>query len=499
MRMASDNKTDVNSFKIKTAGFFLGIILFVIMWLFLDFGSEYQNAKLVAAVATLMAAWWITEAIPLSATSLVPLILFPLLNLVSASDIAGQYINSTIFLFIGGFIIAIAMEKWNLHKRIAMSVILFFGSSPSKIILGFMIASGFISMWISNTATCLMVLPIGLSIIYKVESEFGEERSSNFSKSLMIAIAYSCTIGGIATLIGTPPNLIFQRVYKISFPAAEMIKFSEWMVFGVPLAAVMMILTWAILTKLVFKTDAGLVLDKDIIREEKYKLGKMSFEEKAVLVVFFLTSFLWIFRSNINLGSFTIPGWSDLLGTSKFIDDSTVAISMALVLFLIPCRSKENKLKFILNQDDIKKVPWDIVLLFGGGFALAAGFMESELSKLIGQKFLALKDMSPIVLIIIISVIVVFTSELTSNTAQTAIVLPLLASLAIELNLAPLSIMIPATFSVSLAFMFPVGTPPNAIVFGSGRLKVWDMVKSGFILNLLGIVLVAILAQLFFL
>ncbi|MFC2134664.1 SLC13 family permease [Bacteroidota bacterium] len=494
-----DNNADLNSFKIKTAGFFLGIILFLIVWLFLDLGAEYYNAKLVAAVSILMAAWWIFEAIPLSATSLVPLILFPFLGVVSSSDIASQYINSTIFLFIGGFVIAIAMEKWNLHKRIAMSVILLFGNSPSRIILGFMIASGFVSMWISNTATCLMVLPIGLSIIYKVESEFGEERSSNFSKSLMIAIAYSCTIGGIATLIGTPPNLIFQRMYKISFPEAEMIKFSEWMVFGVPLAAVMMILTWIVLTKFVFKTDDDLVLNKDIIKEEKTKLGKMSFEEKAVLVVFFLTSLMWVFRSDINLGAFVIPGWSNLIGASKFIDDSTVAITMALILFLIPCRSEGSEFKFVLNQDDIKKVPWDIVLLFGGGFALAAGFVQSDLSKLIGQEFIALKDVSPLVMIIIISIIIVFTSELTSNTAQTAIVLPLLASLAIELNMAPLSIMIPATFSVSLAFMFPVGTPPNAIVFGSGRLKVWDMVKAGFILNLLGIILVAILAQIFFL
>jgi len=225
----------------------------------------------------------------------------------------------------------------------------------------------------------------------------------------------------------------------------------------------------------------------------------MSFEEKSVLVIFFLTSFMWIFRSNINLGAFTIPGWSNVLGAAKLVDDSTVAITMALILFLIPCRSEESKFKFILNQNDIKKVPWDIVLLFGGGFALAAGFVESDLSKLIGHKFMVLKDVSPIILIITILGIVVFTSELTSNTAQTAIVLPLLASLAIELNLDPITIMIPATFSVSLAFMFPVGTPPNAIVFGSGRLKVWDMVKAGFILNLLGIVLVAILAQLFFL
>lgn len=495
--MISKLNFNFNSFHIKSTGFFLGIVLFIIIWFFIDFGQDYYNAKLVAAVATLMASWWIFESVPLAATSLVPLILFPFLGIVSASDIASEYMNSTIMLFVGGFVIAIAMEKWNLHKRIALSVILFFGSSPSKIIFGFMIASGFISMWISNTATCLMVLPIGLSIIYKVEAEFGEERSSNFSKSLMLAIAYSCTIGGIATLIGTPPNLIFQRMYKINFPDEPMIKFSEWMMFGVPLATVMMILTWFVLTKIVYRSDGGLVLDKDIVREEKHKIGNMTLEEKSVLIVFFLTAFLWVFRSDLDLGAVKIPGWSNLFPSMAFIDDSTVAISMALLLFLIPCGSFKNKHNFLLRHDDIGKIPWDIVLLFGGGFALAEGFVQSGLSKLIGQEFSGLTQLPLIALILIICTIVVFTSELTSNSAQTTIILPVIASLAIDTGIEPLTIMIPVTFSVSLAFMLPVGTPPNAIVFSSHRLSVWDMVKAGFILNLIGIVLVVILSYFF--
>ncbi len=496
--MSNLNKVRFNSFHIKSLGFFLGIMLFILIWLFIDFGPDYYKAKLVAAVATLMAVWWIFESVPLAATSLVPLILFPSLGIVSASDSASEYMNSTIMLFVGGFIIAIAMEKWNLHKRIALSVILFFGSSPSKIIFGFMVASGFISMWISNTATCLMVLPIGLSIIYKVETEFGVERSSNFSKSLMLAIAYSCTIGGIATLIGTPPNLIFHRMYKINFPNEPMIKFSEWMAFGVPLAAVMMIFTWIVLTKVVYRSDCNLVLDKNIVREEKNKIGKMTYEEKSVLIVFFLTAFLWVFRSDLDLGAIKIPGWSNIFPSMAFIDDSTVAVSMALLLFLIPCGSITHKHNFLLKHDDIAKVPWDIVLLFGGGFALAEGFVQSGLSKLIGQEFSGLTQLPVIVLILIICTIVVFTSELTSNTAQTTIILPVLASLAIETGIEPLTIMIPVTFSVSLAFMLPVGTPPNAIVFSSHRLSVWDMVKAGFILNLIGIVLVVLLSYFFF-
>ncbi len=488
----------LNSFSIKSIGLFLGILLFIIIWIFTDFGAEYYNAKLVFAVAALMAAWWIFEPVPLAATSLSPLILFPALGVVSASDIAPEYMNSTIMLFIGGFIIAVAMEKWHLHKRIALSVILLFGNSPSKIILGFMVASGFISMWISNTAACLMVLPIGLAIIYKVEAEFGIERSSNFSKSIMLAIAYSCTIGGIATLIGTPPNLIFQRMYKIYFPDEPMIKFSEWMVFGVPLAAAMLIVTWFILTKVVYRFDSGMVLNKNIICDEKNKLGKMTYEESSVLVLFFITAFLWVFRSDLELGLVTLPGWSGLFPAAAFIDDSTVAISMALLLFLIPSSSSSSKINFLLEQKDIGKVPWDIVLLFGGGFALADGFVKSGLSKLIGQEFSGLAGLPIILILVIICTIVVFTSELTSNTAQTTVILPVLASLAIETGIDPLILMIPATFSVSLAFMMPVGTPPNAIVFGSRKLSIQDMVKAGFILNVIGIVLVIFLAKIFF-
>lgn len=489
----------LNSFHIKSLGFFLGIILFLIVWFFVDLGPEFHNAKLVAAVASLMATWWVFEAVPLAVTSLIPVILFPALGILSSSVTTQQYMNTTIFLFIGGFVIAIAMEKWNLHKRIALSVILLFGRSPSKIIFGFMAATGFMSMWISNTASCLMILPIGLSIIYKVEKEFGEENSSNFSKALMIAIAYSSTIGGIATLIGTPPNLIFLRMYKINFPNSPLMQFGEWMVFGVPLAVVMMIIAWIVLTKIVFRSDKNLVLNREIIKEEKIKLGKMIHEEKAVMIVFALTSFLWIFRSDLDLGFVKIRGWSNLFSSAAFIEDSTVAVTMALLLFLIPCSSTGSKHKFILDQNDIAKIPWDIVLLFGGGFALAEGFVQSGLSKLLGQEFLIMKSIPPLALIAIICTIVVFSSELTSNTAQTTVILPVLASLATELGIDPLTIMIPATFSVSLAFMMPVGTPPNAIVFSSQRLKVWDMVKAGFILNIIGIIVVVIFTKIFFL
>jgi sodium-dependent dicarboxylate transporter 2/3/5 len=314
----------------------------------------------------------------------------------------------------------------------------------------------------------------------------------------MLAIAYSCTIGGIATLIGTPPNLIFQRMYKISFPSGELIKFGEWMVFAVPLSFVLLILTWLVLTKIFFRTDKNLVLNRGIIKEEKLKLGITTYEEKAVSIVFFITSFLWIFRSDLELGFVKIPGWSNLFSVSAFIDDSTVAISMALVLFLIPCNWRTNKHKFILDYDDVRKVPWDIVLLFGGGFALAEGFVQSGLSKMMSQSFIGLIDLPPIAIIAMVSFIIVFATELLSNSALITIMLPVLASLAIEMKVDPIMFMVPATLSVSLAFMLPVGTPPNAIVFSSRRLSVFDMSKTGFLLNWIGIILVVTLAYLFF-
>ncbi len=488
----------LESHHVKWSGIIGGILSLIAFLLIADFSIENHNAKIVAAISILMAVWWITEAVPLSVTSLIPLILFPLFGVVSASQTAEAYMNSTIFLFIGGFLIAIAMERWHLHKRIALKVVKIFGTGPSKIILGFMTATGFISMWISNTATCLMILPIGLAIIYKVENEFGADKSKNFSKSLMLALAYSSSIGGIGTLIGTPPNLIFQRMYAINFPDNPQIKFGEWMIFAVPLAVFMMISAWLILTKLVFRIDKKLVLNKEIIDEEYRKLGKFTYEEKIVLFIFTLTSLLWIFRSNLDFGFLIIPGWSNLFQSAKFIDDSTIAISMAVILFLIPVKTKDHKNNFILNAEAIPKVPWDIVLLFGGGFALAEGFVESGLSKLIGVEFAALKGFPFIFLILILSTVVVFSSELTSNTAQTTIVLPILASLSKEIGIDPLSIMVPITLSVSLAFMLPVGTPPNAIVFGSKRLHVWDMVKAGFILNVLSIIVVSVLAYFLF-
>lgn len=489
----------LKSFPVKWVGIFAGIILLICVLLFADFGAGNQNAKVVAAIAALMAVWWITEAVPLAVTSLIPLVLFPLFGTVSGSKTAEAYMNSTIFLFMGGFVIAIAMEKWNLHKRVALAVISIFGKNPSQIVLGFMLATGFISMWISNTATALMIFPIGLAVLTKLENEFGKERTKKFSIALMLSIAYAASIGGMGTLVGTPPNLVFARVYKIAFPDKPMILFADWMKFAVPITIVMLILTWIILAKIVYRTEKDLIISREIIRAEKEKLGRTSFEEKVVLVIFLITSLLWIFRGELDLGMLKIPGWSNLFSKPDFIDDGTVAIGMAFLLFLIPSKNKSNGSDFILDISAIPKIPWDIILLFGGGFALAEGFVSSGLSKLIGQQFASFGGMPLILIIALICFSITALSELTSNTATAQIVLPILASLAVELKIEPMLLMIPATLAASFGFMLPVGTPPNAIVFSSQRLKVKDMVKSGIIVDLLSIVVITLFAYFFLL
>lgn len=445
----------------------------------------------MAAIAAWVAIWWITEPVPLAVTSLLPLVFFPLSGLMSAKDISQAYINSTIFLFMGGFIIALAMEKWNLHKRIALYIISIFGASPSKIILGFMVACAFLSMWISNTATAIMILPIGLAILYKLEDQFGTENIKKFAIALMLGIAYSSSIGGIATIIGTPPNLVFKRIYSISFPDKPEMLFGEWLFFVFPLAAVMLIFAWIILTKLIFK-PGHFELDKSLIKTERKILGKISFEERAVLIISAATALLWIFRADLEIGTLVIPGFSKFLPFPELIDDSTIAIGMSIILFFIPVKTKGHEDKKILTVKIFRKIPWEIILLFGGGFALAEGFVSSGLSKYIGTIFIGFKGMDIILLIFIICLTITFLTELTSNTATAQIILPILASIAIEFEIDPLLLMIPATISASMAFMMPVATPPNAIVLGSQRINILDMAKAGIVLNLVFAVLITI-------
>lgn len=476
----------------KITGLLTGLISFILILAFVDLDSTNPDVTKMAAVAVLMAILWITEAIPLAATSLIPLILFPFLSILSGEEIAGAYINSVIFLFLGGFLIAIAMETWGLHKRIALKIISVFGGTPNSIIIGFMLAAAFLSMWISNTATAVMMLPIALSIIMKMEEEFGKEKTKNFSKSLLLAIAYACSIGGISTLIGTPPNLALVRIYKIIYPEAPDITFGGWMILAFPIAVLMLIFASLLITKVFFKVDTNIIIDKSFTAAEYKKLGKPSFEEKIVAIVFFATAILWIFRTNLNLGFITITGWASIFSVPAFIDDGTVAITMAFLLFLFPSKNKDIR-DAILDFKSFEQVPWSIILLFGGGFALASGFANSGLSTYIGNQLQFFSEYNIIIVVIAVAFTMNFLTELTSNTATTQMILPILAAVSIAIGVHPLLLMITATLSASMAFMLPVATPPNTIIFASRRINVIDMVKAGISLNLVGVIVVTII------
>ncbi|MHC5008495.1 MAG: SLC13 family permease [Planctomycetota bacterium] len=478
-------------------GFWLGLGLFAVILLFVDLKPGAPLVTRMAAVAALMAAWWITDAIPLAATALLPLVLFPLLGIMTGRDTAPVYVNHIIFLFVGGFIIALAMEKWGLHKRIALWIIRAVGSSPARLILSFMIASAFLSMWISNTATTIMMVTIGLAIIAEQESAFGRQRTRQLSVGLLLAIAYGASIGGIATLVGTPPNLSFVRILEIVFPNVEPIGFGQWMLLGLPLTTTMLVIVWLLLTRVFFRVPKDLTLPADVIRQEYRQLGPMRFAERAVMAVFALTALLWVFRKDLNLGMTTIPGWANLLPFPKLIDDGTIAVAMALTLFFIPSRaSGPGQSRALVDLDIFGRVPWHIVLLFGGGFALAKGFQTTGLSAFVGEQFAGLEGAPPVAMIAAVCTTLTFLTELTSNTATTEMVLPILASAGVAMGENPLLLMIPATLSASCAFMLPVATPPNAIIFGSGRITIADMAKVGIVINLAGIAVIVIVFSL---
>ena len=471
----------------KTLYLILVPVLCGLFFLLVDLKPGHPEITATAAVALLMAAWWITEAIPLAVTALIPIVLFPLMGIMSGKEVSGQYINHIIFIFIGGFMVALAMERWNLHKRMALRVLMWFGVNPKFILLGFMVATALLSMWISNTATAMMMIPIALAIVGKLEDLLGSEKIRKFAIGIFLGIAFSASIGGIATLIGTPPNLSFVRIFTIFFPNAPEISFAQWFFFAFPVSVFFLFVAW-ILLSFIFCKNRGFTLDKQIFQDQYRSLGPVSFEEKAVLLDFFLLVLLWMFRADISIGGFTIPGWSALFPRADFINDGTIAIGMALVLFLIPTRILKGGR--VMNWHTARKLPWNIVLLFGGGFALASGFKASGLSLWMGEQLKGLSSLPLLVIVGCICLFITFLTELTSNTATAEILLPILAALAVSIRVNPLLLMIPGTLSCSFAFMLPVATPPNAIVFGTNRLKVSDMARVGLIFNLIGVLVI---------
>lgn len=468
-------------------GFWLGLALFLlVLWLPIFPSPSIQN---MSAIAVLMVTWWIMESLPLAVTALLPLLLFPLLGITSGREVASVYMNSTIFLFIGGFVLALSMQRWHLHSRIALRIIGWFHGSTRLMVFGFMLTGAGLSMWISNTATATMLLPIGLAVYARCAEQLNETDRQALLTALMLGIAYACSIGGTATLIGTPPNMAMQRIFEITFPAAPSISFAQWLMFALPLALSLLLAAWYVITlRYTGKYFPSLMQTKNIIGTQKQA---MSFEEKVVAAVFATAAFSWIFRLDISLGDFIIPGWSRLLEHASLIDDGTIAIAAALLLFAIPAKN-QTQFRKIADLETISELPWKIVLLFGGGFALAKGFTASGLSEFIGQQFIGLQDADIFSLIAALTAMVVFLTEVTSNTATAEMLLPLVASIATAIEVNPLLLMLPVTLSASMAFMMPVATPPNAIVFASGQLKIRDMVITGFIINLLAITMITL-------
>jgi sodium-dependent dicarboxylate transporter 2/3/5 len=475
----------------RRIGLIAGPVAALLFHIFIDLDPARPQIGNTAAVVILMAIWWITEAVPLWLTALLPVFLFPFFGIMPGKKVSSLYFNHVIFLFLGGFMVALAMERWNLHKRIALKILLVLGANPKGILLGFMAGTWFLSMWVSNTASTMLMVPIVLAVVLKLEDTIGKEETSRYSTGLFLGIAYSASIGGVATLVGTPPNPILVKIFSINFPGAPEITFASWFAFAFPVSVIFLSFAWLYLSR-IFKPAAPIAFDRNDFRKEYDSLGPMSFEEGVVFTIFVSLALLWLSRGDISFASFTLPGWSNIFSNPSFITDGTIAIAMASLFFIIPSKAKPGEM--IADSEMIQRLPWGIILLFGGGFALASGFKESGLSEWLGYRLGGVGIFSPKTIVFSISMVCTFLTELTSNTASAQIILPILASLAVALKVHPLLLMVPATMAQSFAFMLPVATPPNAIVFGSGRIRIIDMVKAGFALNIIGVVIITIAA-----
>ncbi|PPA71343.1 anion transporter [Jeotgalibacillus proteolyticus] len=468
----------------QLTGLILGPLLFLLTILLFTPETLSREGQMVLATTLWVATWWITEAIPIPAASLLPIILLPLTGALDGSTVTSSYGDPIVFLFLGGFMIALAMERWGLHKRIALNIISVVGTSTNNIILGFMIATGFLSMWVSNTAAVMMMVPIATAITYQVSQSLKNSpkdyslEEEKFSKALLFSVGYAGTIGGLGTLIGTPPNLLLAGIVNELY--GIQISFAMWLLYAAPVVVVLLLSTWLYLTKIAHPIKLKqLPGGKELIQSEKRKLGVISYEEVAVLCVFVFAAFMWITRTFLweNENFFVIPG----------INDTMIAITAGVILFLIPSKKKIGR---ILDWTVAKDIPWGILLLFGGGLAIAAGFRETGLATWIGEQLTILEGVNFILMILITAALVLFLTEITSNTATATMILPVLASLALAINVHPYALMVPAAMAANCAFMLPVGTPPNAIIFATGKLKIIEMVKNGFWVNIFCVLLI---------
>ncbi|OQO94047.1 anion transporter [Saccharomonospora piscinae] len=467
-------------------GMALGPVLAVVAFLVLP-DSLSTNGKITAAVAVLMAVWWVTEALPLAVTALLPLVLFPFLGVSEIGDAAAPYADDVIFLFMGGFMIALAMQRWNLHKRVALRTVLAVGTKPVMLIAGFMIATAFISMWVSNTATAVMMMPIGLSVLGLV-SQLGDGKGDvNFATALMLGIAYAASIGSLSTIIGTPPNTLLVGYLEENFDIT--ISFGQWMLFGLPISIVLLVLAWFVLTRVVFKPRlTSLPGGRELIRGQLDEMGPMSRGEWNALAVFVAAALSWIVIPTLA----DIDAVSGALPWLANISDAGIAIAAATVLFALPVNRAEGVRT--LDWETATRLPWGILLLFGGGLSLSSHFTDTGLSEWIGEQVTGLSALPVIILVAAVVALVLVLTELTSNTATAAAFLPILGGVAVGLGYGPMVLVVPAALAATCAFMLPVATPPNAIVFGTGHVTIGQMVRGGVWLNVISVILVTLAA-----
>lgn len=510
-------------------GMILGPALFLIICLSPTPAGMTPEAWRLLAVTALMSSWWLTQAIPIAATSLLPIVMFPLLGIQTSTAVSNAYINKQVFLFLGGFIIALGIEKWGLHERIALHIVRVLGTSLRKVILGFMLATGFLSMWISNTASTLLMTPIGLALVISLQKAIRSQAGTTdigsdvqaakhetldrdgplgaFGISLMLGIAWSASIGGMTTLVGTVTNVQFVSLWEKGFPEGPRISAAVWLTAFAPVGLILVFLAWGLLTWNL-KSSSTQAVDRGFFSERLRRLGRPSFAELSMLAVFVATALLWTFRKPLKFGDEAlVGGWGDLVNsflintlhatpefTREAVHDSTVAIAMAVLLFLLPSRRKNtHESPRLMDWETAQTLPWAILLLVGGGFAIADSFDRTGLASWVGDAFATQVADWPIwMTILAVCLLLTFLTEFATNVVVVSVLLPVLAKASLDLEIDPRLLMLPAAASASCAFMLPIGTPPNAIVFSSGVLSMGDMAKKGFLLNLIGVVMMTI-------
>jgi sodium-dependent dicarboxylate transporter 2/3/5 len=458
-------------------------IAFILLSTLLNPSFENPKIGIMLGIALWMLGWWITEVVPIGITSLLPILLFPITGIISAEEISKVYFNEVIFLYIGGFLLALSIEKWEVHKRIASHTLMIFGQSIFQILAGFMLVTSLLTMWMSNTSIALLMLPIGVSVIEKLTEIYGEKELGKFKTGLLLGIAYACSIGGMTTLIGTPTNLVFIKTYESHFKDGPIINFTNWLIFAFPIYIILILVALFILY-FFFKPKKKLeIIDNTFFQIENMKLGKVKYEQKVVLFIFILFALLLIFRADIVIGSFRIPGWSNLFSKPYYIIDAVVAAFISILLFIIP--SKNIAGSNIMDWNTANRIPWGIILLFGGGFALEKGFEVSGLTFWFASKIDLLSGNQIIIIILAACFLALLMTQLVANITVVQALLPLCVALSISLKINPLYLMLPITLSASAAFMLPISTPPNAILFATGHIKMKEMLLPGILLVLI--------------